>query len=107
MSLFRRPKKAIVQRRVFSAADDEENIDDRSENENQFSNRNESGTGKMEIEERMQTPPPPSISDYRKQEKKSKDVIAHKKSNHKKSSLLSFGDEGKTANQQNYKIIAI
>lgn len=100
MSLFRRPKKAIVQRRVFSAADDEENINDSSESENRFSNRNESGTGKMAIEERMQTPPPPSISDYRKHEKKPKDAIVQKKSNHKKSSLLSFGDEGNIANQQ-------
>lgn len=89
MSLFRRPKKAAVHRRVFSAADDDENTEN-SENEN-TSRKNGDDNVKMDMDIRVKTPPPPIISDTRKHEKKSKE---DKKSSSKKSSLLSFGDEG-------------
>lgn len=84
MSLFRRPKKAAVHRRVFSVADDDEN----GENSG-----NEIGSGKNSNDDeiRVKTPPPPCITDSRKNEKKHRD---DKKSSNKKTSLLSFGDEG-------------
>lgn len=91
MSLFRRPKKALVQRRVFSAADDDENTEN---SENEVSNhKNGEGMARMDVDQRVKTPPPPCISEPRdrKQEKKSKD---DKKSSGK-TSLLSFGDEGR------------
>lgn len=101
MSLFRRPKKAIVQRRVYSAADDEDHTEN-SENEgnNSRSSRKNDDSEKMDVDDsRDKTPPPPSISSsdsHRKHDKKSKDTAPDKsKATHKKSSLLSFGDEGK------------
>lgn len=90
MSLFRKPKKAVVHRRVFSVADDDENTEN-SENEN-TARKNGDNVAKMDLDDRVKTPPPPKISDSRKHEKKSKE---DKKATGQKSSLLSFGDEGK------------
>lgn len=89
MSLFRRPKKATVHRRVFSAADDDENTEN-SEIENS-SRKNGDDNVKMDVDNGVKIPPPPNISESRKFEKKSKE---EKKTSSKKSSLLSFGDEG-------------
>lgn len=89
MSLFRRPKKAVVQRRVFSVADDDDNTEN-SENEN-TNLKNGDDVTEMDVDNRMKTPPPPFISDTRKHDKKPKE---EKKSNNKKS-LLSFGDDGR------------
>lgn len=88
MSLFRRPKKPVVNRRVFSAADDDEHSEN-FENEN-ISRKNGEET-KMDVDSRVSTPPPPCISESRKPDKKSsKD---DKKISSKKTSLLSFGHE--------------
>lgn len=105
MSLFRKPKKPVVHRRVFSAADDDDTADN-SDSENSYRNAG-SGTAdepSKPSSDRMKTPPPPNISS--KHEKKSK---ADKKSSSSKKapSLLSFGvDEGKrneiTKNLENF-----
>lgn len=92
MSLFRRPKKPI-QRRVFSAAYDEDN----TENEdNGADNRSQDDENEKMDLDRVETPPPPSISTHKLKEqlndKKLKD--SEKKGSKQKSSLLSFGDEG-------------
>lgn len=90
MSLFRRPKKAAIKHRMFRAADDDENTE-HSENEN-ANGKNGEDTVLMDAEDsRMKTPPPPCISISRKHGKKTKEDI---KKSTKKSSLLSFGDEG-------------
>lgn len=85
--MFRRPKKPI-QRRVYSAEDDAEN-----------GAAQDDDSSKMDIvqENSPPPPPPPTISNVpkdRKSEKKNKD--SNRKVPMAKSSLLSFGDEGKT-----------
>lgn len=96
MSLFRRPKKGNIQRRVFSALDEDDEENTRKlENEVSASiksSRNGDSSCKLDVDERCKTPPPPNIS--HKHEKKLKDPSNDKKSS-KKTSLLSFGDEGK------------
>lgn len=94
MSLFRRPKKANVQRRVFSAMDDEDEDHSKKSDSNELkgSGKNGDNIEKMDVDERVKTPPPPTISQH-KYEKKIKEPPIEKKSS-KKTSLLSFGDEG-------------
>lgn len=97
MSLFRRPKKGNVQRRVFSALDEDDDEENTRKSENEAStsiksSRNGDSSGKLDVDERCKTPPPPIIS--HKHDKKIKDPTNDKKSS-KKSSLLSFGDDGK------------
>lgn len=97
MSLFRRPKKGNVQRRVFSALDEDDDDENTRKSENETStsiksSKNGDSSVKMDVDERCKTPPPPNIS--HKHEKKLKEPLNDKKSS-KKSSLLSFGDEGK------------
>lgn len=85
MSLFRRPKKANVQRRVFSAIDEDEN-NDNSDGGNE--NAADSGDG-------IKTPPPPALSDKHDKKPKSVTSSSGKSSSKQKPSLLSFGDEGR------------
>lgn len=97
MSLFRRPKKGNVKRRVFSALDEDDGEENTRKSENEVStsiksNRNGDSSDKMDVDERCKTPPPPNIS--HKHEKKLKEPSNEKKLS-KKSSLLSFGDDGK------------
>lgn len=82
MSLFRRPKKANIQRRVFSAIDEDENNANSDGNENA-----------IDANDGIKTPPPPSLNDY-KPSKKEKSSTASTKSSSKKTSLLSFDDDG-------------
>lgn len=109
MSLFRRPKKAVVHRRVFSAAADDDDTADNSDSENSHRNTGSGGAYDEPTKsnsERMKTPPPPNISS--KHEKKSKDDKKSSSSSKKTVSLLSFGgDEGMTpfTNMQNILVI--
>lgn len=88
MKMFRRPKKNI-QRRVFSAADEDD-----TENEHSKNDDNHSDDTKMDIDRDIDSKSPPLI--HHKDHKKGKKTKEPNKSQSTtKSSLLSFGDDGK------------
>lgn len=85
--MFRRPKKNI-QRRVYSAADEDD-----TENEHSKNDGNRSDDIKMEAERDSESQSPPPV--HHKEPKKDKKPKASGKSqSSSKPSLLSFGDDG-------------
>lgn len=89
MSLFRRPKKPM-QRRVFSAIDDEENNENSIGSDTRIID-DDNSDDKMDIDIPLGQP---ASGNSQLKEKKSKS--SDNKSTVKQKSLLSFGDDGKS-----------